>query len=137
MRVDNYLSEYAGIDLESEVYMKAIRCLSQMFLGKDGIFKPDDDLVEVYHGEVDWAEEAKEFREIFSAYLNDNRESVREFLYKAGVSKRNTKNAIKDLENFFDIDGIDKDTDIFPYIEEYFDGNLDEAIHAFLGMYQH
>jgi len=138
MRVDDFLSEYVGIDLESESYTKAIRCLSSIFL-EDGILKPDDDLVDIYQGEVDWTEEAKEFREAFRIYVSKEIAPAYEFLHTyCKVPDDMIDVALIDLADFFDIlDDFTKETDIYKYIEYYFEGSILMARDSFLASYQY
>ena len=136
MKVDEFLSEYAGLDLESDEYIEAVRCLSDMFLGNGEILNPDEDISSEYSGLVDWVGEGKLFLEAFGEYRKINSESAERFLVGAGIQPSELVDSLKDLEDFFDLDSIEPDTDIYPYIEDFFDGNKEKAMRDFLNMFR-
>lgn len=136
MRVDDFLAEYVGIDDKSDDYIKAIKLLSSMLL-EDGLLKPDDDLENIYGGCVSWVDESKEFKEAFDLYVARNIVTAHEFLKVAKVPEDMLDIAISDLSDLLDFDLENLRSDIYPLIEEYFDGSIEDAVRLFTGTYQY
>lgn len=130
MRATDFLSDRVGISVDGEIYIPALRCLTEWLdNGTDYVLHPE---AGIYEDEgIDWEEEVIYFRKELELYLDREILTAREFLVeRIGFGEELLERALEDMRDWL-VDDIELDDDITEYIEEYFDGNIDSAVESF------